>query len=94
MPLYAMICIDKPNALDVRMAARPAHLEFAAALGDRLRVGGPFLDEKGDMCGSLILVEVNDLEAAKALNAVDPYTKAGLWGRVDIRAFRGTVGKP
>jgi uncharacterized protein YciI len=36
---------------------------------------------------------VDDLAAAKAFNAADPYTLADLWQRVDIHPFRATVGQ-
>ena len=28
MPLYAIICKDKPGALDTRLATRPTHLDY------------------------------------------------------------------
>ena len=89
MPLFALICIDKPNALDVRMAAREKHLAWAK--DQPFKLGGPFLDDKGDMAGSLMVVELPDMAAAKVLNAADPYTQAGLWASVDIRPFRFTI---
>ena len=89
MPLFALTCIDKPNSLDRRMAAREAHLAWAGQ--QPLKIGGPFLDENGDMAGSLMIIEVEDLEAAKAFSAADPYTQAGLWQSVDIRPFRMTL---
>ena len=77
----------------MRLATRADHLAFAKDLGERLKLGGPFLDEAGEMCGSMLIVEADDLAAAQALSAADPYTRAGLWDRVEIRAFRGTIGK-
>ncbi|HSV01827.1 MAG TPA: YciI family protein [Phenylobacterium sp.] len=91
MPLFALVCIDKPNSLAVRMGARERHLAWAK--DQPLKLGGPFLDEKGDMAGSLIIIEVEDLAAARAFNAADPYTQAGLWASVDIRPFRVTIDK-
>jgi uncharacterized protein YciI len=91
MPLYALTCLDKENGLQTRMGARQDHLAWVAATG-RLRLGGPFLDDKGDMAGSLMIIEAEDLEAARQFNRDDPYTKAGLWGSVDIRPFRVTFG--
>lgn len=91
MPLFVLTCLDKPGALPVRMAAREQHLAWAA--DQPLKFGGPFLDEVGDMAGSLIIIEVPDLDAARAFNAADPYTKAGLWASVDIRPFRVTIDR-
>lgn len=91
MPLFALTCLDKPNALDVRMGARQDHLKWVGGTG-MLKLGGPFLDAKGDMAGSLMIIEAENLEAARKFNADDPYTKAGLWASVDVRPFRVTFG--
>jgi len=91
MPLYALTCIDKENGLQTRLGARQDHLAWAPSTG-MLRFGGPFLDEKGDMAGSLMIVEAADLEAARQFNRDDPYTKAGLWASVDVRPFKVTFG--
>jgi uncharacterized protein YciI len=91
MALFVLSCIDKPDSLALRMATREAHFAYAGAQGT-VRLGGPFLDAKGDMAGSLIILEVADLAAAQAFAAGDPYGKAGLFERVDIRPWRATFG--
>lgn len=91
MPLYALTCLDKENGLETRLGARQDHLAWVQSTG-MLRLGGPFLDDKGDMAGSLMIIEAADLEAARQFNRDDPYTKAGLWASVDIRPFRVTFG--
>ena len=93
MPLFVLNCIDKPSGLSLRMATREAHLAWVGGRMDQMKLGGPFLDEAGDMAGSLMIVEAADLAAAKAFNADDPYTRVGLWERVDIRPFRMTLGQ-
>lgn len=92
MPLFVLHCVDKPNALDVRMGAREAHLAYVGGKRDILRLGGPMLDEGGNMAGSLMIVDVPDKAAAEAFSADDPYTRAGLWSRVEIAAFRASLG--
>ena len=92
MPLFVLTCIDKPASLPLRMATREAHLAWIGARMDQMKLGGPFLDAAGGMAGSLMIVEATDLAAAKAFNADDPYTRAGLWERVEIRPFRTTIG--
>jgi uncharacterized protein len=93
MPLFVLHCIDKPNALQVRLGAREAHLAYVRERLDMVKLGGPFLDDKGDMAGSLIIVEAADRAAAEAFNRDDPYTRAGLWERVEVRPFRATLGQ-
>jgi uncharacterized protein len=92
MPLYVLFCVDKPGALSVRMAAREAHLAYVREFAGKIRLGGPMLDDNGDMAGSLIIMEAETRAEAEALNARDPYTLAGLWERVDIKALRATLG--
>ena len=93
MPLFVLNCHDKPNALDLRMATREAHLAYVRPQLDILKLGGPLLDDQGDMAGSLMILDVADRAAAEAFSAGDPYTKAGLWSRVEITAFRATLGQ-
>jgi uncharacterized protein YciI len=93
LPLFVLTCLDKPNSLEVRMAAREAHIAYVRANHPHvLKLGGPFLDAEGQMCGSLLIVEAADLDAAKAFNAADPYTMAGLFQSVEIRPFRVVTG--
>ena len=93
MPLFALFCVDKPQSLALRLATREAHLAYVGGFREQMKLGGPLLDEAGDMAGSLILVDVADLAAAQAFSASDPYTKAGLWARVEIKAFKATLGQ-
>jgi hypothetical protein len=92
MTLYVLFCVDKPGALSVRMGAREAHLAYVRGFGDKLRLGGPMLDDNGGMAGSLVIMEAESRAEAEAFNAADPYTLAGLWERVDIKVLRATLG--
>ncbi|WP_372622888.1 YciI family protein [Falsiroseomonas sp.] len=86
--LFAITCTDKPGALELRMATRPAHLEHLKAHEAALVLVGPLLDPAGQPCGSLLVVEAADRAAAEALAAGDPYAKAGLFESVVVRPFR------
>jgi len=90
--LYAVTAIDKPNALETRLANRAAHLEYAAKLP--LVVGGPMLSDDGEgMVGSLLVIEAEDRTALDALLAEDPYAKAGLFESVTVRPFKKVFPK-
>lgn len=93
MPHFMLACFDKADSLPLRMATREAHLAYMAGKREMVKLAGPLLDDAGDMAGSLLIVEAPDLAGAKTLNAEDPYTKAGLWDRVEIKAFRASVGQ-
>ena len=90
--LFVLTAIDKENSLALRVATRDAHLAYARETGV-IRLGGPFLDAKGDMAGSLIVFETTDLDAAKAWHANDPYVKAGLFAHSEVRPWKATINE-
>lgn len=92
MGLYVLVCNDKPDSLELRLANREAHLAYARGFADRLKVAGPLLDEAGNMAGSLLILEADSLEDARAFNLGDPYQKAGLFGSVQVTAFKASIG--
>ena len=86
---FVLECIDKPNYLELRLANRPAHLEYLNGHMAQLVLAGPLLDEAGEKpVGSLLIIETADRNAAEAFAAADPYAKAGLFQSVTIRPFR------
>ena len=95
MPLFVVSYIDKPNSLPLRMANREAHLTYAH--GDdtpaKLKLGGPYLDEQGNMAGSLLILEAPDKAAAVAFTQSDPYVTCGLMQSVDVKPFRITMNQ-
>ena len=90
--LYVMICEDKPDSQELRMATRAAHLGFIDTVLDQIRLAGPMLSDDGErMLGSLFVIEAASLDEVRSLNARDPYMQAGLFGKVTIRPFRQIV---
>ena len=94
--LFAFLCKDKPDHLQVRMDTRPAHLEHLNALNEAgtLKMAGPFLDAEGKPNGSLVIVEAADITAARALAEADPYAKAGLFESVEVRPYNWVFNNP
>lgn len=94
MPLFVLSYIDKPNSLPLRMANRQAHLDYAHSekAPAKVKLGGPYLDAKGDMAGSMLIVEAADKAAAVRFTENDPYVTCGLMASVDVRPYRITVG--
>ncbi|WP_153111392.1 YciI family protein [Propionivibrio limicola] len=94
--LYAIIGEDKPDTLEKRLAARPAHLQRLQALQDegRLLTAGPFpsIDSPdpgpAGFTGSLILAEFASLEEAKSWADADPYVAAGVYAKITIKPFK------
>lgn len=89
--LIALIAKDKPGALAVRQENRPAHVEYLKS-GPAVQQAGPLLDEAGDMCGSLIILDVEDMAAAQEWVDNDPYGKAGLFQSVELIPWNRVIG--
>ncbi len=92
MTLFIISWLDKPGALDIRLATREAHLAYVADHPGVVRLGGPYLSEDGAMAGSMLIVEAEDLAAAHAFHDADPYKAAGLFETSTVRPWRVTVG--
>lgn len=92
---YVIHASDRENSLEARMAARPAHIERVQQLigQGRLLVAGPMpaIDSPdpgpAGFSGSTIIAEFGSLEEANQWAATDPYVKAGVYDRVDVRPF-------
>ena len=92
--LFALICTDKPQSLDLRMSVRPDHLNYLDGLGAALKAAGPFTDDDGKSTGSLVIIEAADMAAARAMAENDPYAKAGLFAHVEIRPWKWLIKNP
>jgi uncharacterized protein YciI len=54
-------------------------------------MAGPFL-EAGQMCGSLVILDCESLDAAQAWAAGDPYAAAGLFESVSVTEWKKVIG--
>ncbi len=73
-----------------RQAARPAHLEGLKGnvANGKLVFGGPVFDDAQNPIGSFLLVECATRADVDTLINSDPYTKANVWQRVEVRPTR------
>ncbi len=88
--LIALIAKDKPGALQTRLDNREAHVAYLKATGV-VAQAGPFLDHNDAMCGSLVILDVADMAAAKDWAANDPYAKAGLFADVQMIQWKKVI---
>ncbi|AJE44860.1 YciI family protein [Celeribacter indicus] len=87
---FAIICTDKPGAIQIRLDTRPDHAAYLKSSGV-VEQAGPFLDSDGTMSGSLVIIEVADRAAAEDWAANDPYAKAGLFADVRIEVWNKVI---
>lgn len=89
--LFVALCLDKPDHVELRLSTRAAHLAYLDRHAASVKLGGPFLE--GDKpVGSMLILDCPDEAAARALLAEDPYAQAGLFERVELRAWKRVVG--
>ena len=81
--LVALIARDKVGHIEVRKASRTDHIDYLNS-GTAVSQAGPLLSDEGEMIGSLIILDVNVLEDARAWSENDPYVKAGLFESVEL----------
>ncbi|SFT96470.1 YciI family protein [Sedimentitalea nanhaiensis] len=89
--LIALTARDKPGALQTRKDNRAAHLAYIEDTGV-VSQAGPLLDEAEQMIGSLVILDVPNMQAAQAWAENDPYAKAGLFQSVDLVAWKKVIG--
>ncbi len=89
--LVCLMAHDKPDALDVRMKNRSAHVDYLKST-DHVHLAGPLINADGGMCGSMIVLDVPDMAAAENWAANDPYAKAGLFQSVTLTEWKKVIG--
>lgn len=88
--LIALIARDKPGALQTRLDTRDAHVDYLKSSGV-VSQAGPLLTEAGEMCGSLVVLDVADMDAARDWAANDPYAHAGLFESVELIPWKKVI---
>lgn len=88
---FVLTAFDREGALPVRAATRPTHLDYLATLGASLVLAGPMLNGDGQPIGSILVYEAADQAEAERIAAEDPYAKAGLFARAEVRPFRVVI---
>ena len=89
--LVALFARDKAGALETRLANREAHIAHLKESGV-VAQAGPLLDDEGQMCGSLVVLDVENMAAAQAWADADPYAKAGLFENVTLIQWNRVIG--
>jgi uncharacterized protein YciI len=92
--LFALICTDKANSLELRQQSRPDHLKFLEGLGSSLKAAGPFTDDEGKPTGSLVIIEAVNRAAISEIAGRDPYAIAGLFSSIEIKPWKWLIKNP
>ena len=90
--IFVIIGYDGPDGQAKRKLYRQAHLERMGPLNKAGKVvlAGPLTDS----AGSLIVIQADSLEEAKAFAAGDPYVTQGVFARYEVHPFRQVYPTP
>lgn len=81
--------LDHPGGMAKRTEYRDAHEAYLNEHGDKVMVRGPLLDDAGtESIGSILLLDVPDLDAGRELLEGDPFHKAGVYKDVEYHRWR------
>ena len=88
--LYIIYQLDRlEGGSEIRAAQRSAHFAYLDAHRDILVLGGALLaDDGATREGSVLILNVRTREDAERFSADEPFRKAGLFQRVEIRRMR------
>lgn len=84
---YAINSYDHPCSVDKRMELRPEHLDWLRENTPRLLAAGAKRNEEGEPIGSLVIVDVETIEEAEEIAKADPYSREGLFAKVEITGW-------
>lgn len=91
MALFAFYCRDGEGAPILRERLLAAHLTHVEAHITHYALAGP-LKEKGEIVGSLLVIQGDDEAQARTRFEADPYFSAGVWQSIRVSEFRGVAG--
>ena len=95
---FVIFATDKPGQQVLRQQMRPAHRDYLRNPYPHrivVRLGGPTLSPgEGRMSGTLLVVEASSQAEVEGFFAEDPYVRAGLFERIEIRPWQWSLGNP
>ena len=91
--MFVIQGFDRPDGAADRAKYGEAHVAHLRSLGERFVIGGPFLDQNGVSIGSIVVIESERLDTARAAFNRDPYVTEGLFDSVMIKPFKLNINK-
>ena len=94
--MYVVIhCTDRADGQDMRTALLPPHIDYVESHRDIIIWAGARLNSDGtSVIGSFFVLNVLDQTVANSFSANDPFTRGGLFQRVEISRVRRGIFRP
>jgi len=93
MALFCFYCRDGENNDRLREVHKQAQRQFMAAHEENYRAAGPLTNKDGEFVGSLLIIEADDEETARATVNDDPYLTGGVWQSIRVDRFQPVRGR-
>ena len=93
MALFCFYCRDGENNDKLREVHKEAQRQFMAEHEENYRAAGPLTNKDGDFVGSLLIIEAEDEETARATVNDDPYLTGGVWQSIRVDRFQPVRGR-
>ena len=81
-PCWIIRQVMKPDAGADRAAIIEPHIEYLRSTANQIRFSGPLLDDAGEPCGAMSMIDAPDRASAEAWLAAEPFFMAGIFGEV------------
>ncbi len=86
---YLIHAIDKPDSLELRDELRQEHRDYQSSVSDLYITRGPLLsDDRSHQIGSLMIIDVPNLQRARKFWEDEPFNKGGLFEKVEFYGWR------
>lgn len=85
---------DHESGLEHRLQHRPRHRAYYESLSDDLVLSGPYLDEKGNPIGSMIVIRMSSQEAAEQFARADPFVIEGVFASLTVWRWDWFMKRP
>lgn len=87
--LYAVYCVDKPDAATLRAELRPLHQDYLKTQTDKIVLAGATQTDDGETAtGSMFIVNVDSRAEAEAFAKGDPFNSGGLFEKTVVTRMR------
>ncbi len=91
---FFVYCRDRPGAEELHRELSERHWSFMDGYADGMIARGPtYTDDEETITGSLHIVDLPGVAAARVFAFEEPNYRAGVYGEVLIRRWRNTLGR-
>jgi hypothetical protein len=86
--LFVYFLLDAPGTAMLRTEIRPVHQQYLAGESGRFFAAGPlWKDDMSAMTGSIFIMDWPDRRTAAAWLQDEPFTRNGVYGYINIKAY-------